>query len=255
MDQSKLDSILWAMTFIGNVALFAVLIFRGRWKVFPAFTAWIGFLALRTTVLYWIYRHGSQLLYARVYWSAAVVDFVLQLGFVVEMTRIVLRPTGTWVRDARGLFLMLGGAGIAVAALLAWAVSPPGLNTAQALEVRGSLFASLVTCELVIFMSFSANRLGLGWRNHVMGLAQGLGLWLLVAVAVDGIQSYFGAAESFSTLDHLRIAVYCVALGYWIVQFWRPEPARKPISAELQQHILALHRRVTYDLDRLEPHP
>jgi hypothetical protein len=254
MDLSKLDNILWATTFVGHVALFAVLIFRGRWRMFPIFTTLIGTAALRTMVLYWIYRHGSHSLYARVYWSAAVLDFVLQIALVVEMTRIVLRPTGTWVRDARKLFLLLGGAGLCVAALLAWGVSPPGLNAKDVWEVRGSLFASLVTCELVIFMAFSATRLGLGWRNHVMALAQGLGLWLLVAVAVDGIQSYLGAAQSFATLDHLRISVYCVALGYWIVQFWRPEPARSPISAELQKHILALHRRVTYDLDRLEPH-
>jgi hypothetical protein len=254
MDLSKLDNILWAMTFVGHIALFAVLIFRGRWRSFPVFTTWIGFAALRTVALFWIYRDGSNTLYARVYWSAAVFDFVLQLALVVEITRIVLRPTGTWVRDARRLFLLLGAAGLCVAALLAWGVSPPGLSAKDVWEVRCSLFASLVTCELVIFMAFSATRLGLGWRNHVMALAQGLGLWLLVAVAVDGIQSYLGAVQSFATLDHLRISVYCVALGYWIVQFWRPEPARSPISAELQKHILALHRRVTYDLDRLEPH-
>jgi len=254
MDLSKLDNLLWAATFVGHVALVLVLIIRGRWKNFPVFTIWMGSDVLRTVMLYWIYRHGSHSLYARVYWSAAVLDFVLQIALVVEITRIVLRPTGTWVRDARKLFLLLGGTGLCVAALLAWGVSPPGLSAKDVWAVRCSLFASLVTCELVIFMAFSATRLGLGWRNHVMALAQGLGLWLLVAVAVDGIQSYLGAAQSFATLDHLRISVYCVALGYWIVQFWRPEPARSPISAELQKHILALHRRVTYDLDRLEPH-
>jgi hypothetical protein len=83
-------------------------------------------------------------------------------------------------------------------------------------------------------------------------LGQGLAVWSIVAVAVDGIQSYFGAAQQFTTLDHVRIFVYCAALLYWIVQFWLPEPIRRPISPETRNYILALHRKVTYDLDSVD---
>jgi len=39
---------------------------------------------------------------------------------------------------------------------------------------------------------------------------------------------------------------------YWIVQFWLEEPARQPISPELQAYIEALHQRIKNDLDRIE---
>jgi hypothetical protein len=252
MNLSRVDDILWAASFMGHVALFCVLILRGRWRAFPIFTALICFDTFLTIALYDIYAHGSKVWYGRIYWAAAVVDFALQIGVVLEMARIVLRPTGAWVRDARKQFVLWAVVGVALAVVLAWGVSPPGLKAKEAWEVRGSLFTSLVTCELVLVMALASTRLGLGWRSHVMALGQGLAVWSIVAVAVDGIQSYVGAAQRFATLDHVRICVYCAALLYWIVEFWLPEPVRRPISPEMRNYILALHRKVTYDLDNVD---
>jgi hypothetical protein len=251
MNLSKLDEILWAATFIGHVALFLILLLRGRWRTFPVFTTLIGFDAALTVLLYLIYAHGSHAWYARVYWTSTVIDFILQLALVAEIAGIVLRPTGTWVRDASKQFAFWGLVGVGLAVFAALGVSPPGLSTHEAWEVRGSLFTSLVTCELVTGMAFSSTRLGLGWKNHVMALAQGLGAWALAAVAADGIQSYFGQGQSFNTLDRLRIAVYCASLGYWIVRFWLPDPPRRSMSPVMRDYIIALHQRVTYDLDKL----
>ncbi len=251
MRLSSLDDILWAAGFLAYIGLFSVLLIQQRWKEFPVFTTLVGFDTALTVALFLFYAHGSRLIYARLYWSAAIVDFALQLALVSEIARILLRPTGTWVRDARNQFLLWGGAGIACAALLAWAVSPPGLSSKEVWQVRGSLFTSLVICELVLVMALSATRLGLGWRSHVMALGQGLGVWAIVAVAVDSAQSFLGAKQSFATLDHVRIGVYCAVLGYWIVQFWRPEPVRREISPEMREYIVALHRRVAYDVESL----
>ena len=252
MNVSKLDDVLWAVGFIGHAALLCVLVLRGRSKAFPIFTLLIGFDTLLTIGLYFLYAHGAQLWYGRVYWTYAVVDFALQIGVVLEMAWIVLKPTGAWVRDARKQFVTWALVGSAMAAILAWGVSPPGLEGMAAWEVRGSLFTSMVTCELVLAMALSSTRLGLGWRSHVMALGEGLAVWSLVAVAVDGLQSFLGSAQQFAILDHVRMLVYCAALGYWIVQFWLPEPVRRPISPELHNYILALHRKVTYDLDSVD---
>ena len=252
MSFSQLDNALWATGFVGHVALLTVLLFRGRWRAFPVFTALIAFDTGLTIALYLLYKYASHNWYAHAYWSADVVDFCLQLALVAEIARTVLRPTGTWIRDARKQFLLFGGIGIGVAALLALGVSPPGFKVKEVWEVRGSLFTSLVTCELVVALGFSAARLGLGWRNHVIALAQGLGVWAIVAAFADGIQSYIGAAEAFATLDHVRELVYCAALIYWTIQFYLPEPERRPISPEMQKYILALHERVKYDLDRID---
>jgi hypothetical protein len=252
MDLLKLDNLLWAASFLGDVVLLGVLILRGRTRNFPLFTSLVGFDVLLNIALYTLNAQGMKTWYSRMYWGSEIVDFALQIGVVVEMARIVLRPTGAWVRDARKQFILWTSVGAAVAVLLAWGVSPPGLNAKEVWQVRGSLFSSLVTCEMVLVMALASTRLGLGWRSHVMALGEGLGAWSIVAVAVDSIQSFLGTAQQFAVLDRVRIFVYCAALAYWIVQFWLPEPVRRPISPELNNYILALHRKVTYDLDRVD---
>ena len=250
MNLSSLDDILWAASFLGHAALCLVLLMRGRWRGFPMFTAYAAFHTALPIVLFLV--QASRVWYAYLYWSAEVVDFGMQIGLVFEMARIVLRPTGTWLQDAKKQFFLWGSVGVAIAALLAWGVSPPGLKGLEAWQVRGSLFTSLVTCELVMVMALSATRLGLGWRSHVMALGQGLAVWSIVAVAVDGVQSFVGAAQQFATLDHLRILVYCAVLVYWMVQFWVAEPMRRPISPQMRDYLLALHRSVTYDLGSID---
>jgi hypothetical protein len=252
MNLTTFAGALWAAGFVGHVALFAVLIYRHRWREMPVFTGYIAFQAALTPILYLIYRNGSHLWYGRVYWTSALLDFAFQIGIVVEIARIVLRPTGTWVQDARNQFLLSGAGAVLLAAALAWFVSPPAASLLDMWEVRGNLFTSLVICELFVLMSITANRLGLGWRSHVMALGQGLTAWALIAVLIDALHSYLGTEREFTTLEHVRMTVYVAALVFWMVQLWIDEPERQPISSDLHKYIVDLHRRVKYDLGRVD---
>lgn len=252
MSLSLMDSILWAAGFLLSAGLLAVLCGRARWKQFPIFTCWIAFEVVLTVTLFSLYIHRDHTWYSRIYWAALWPDFLLQLGVVVEIARIVLRPTGTWVRDARSLFITAGVGGAAVAAVLVWWITPPVHGASAAWELRGNLFTSLVICELFVAMSLTANHLGLGWRSHVMALGQGLTAWAAAAVVNDSLQSYFGN-HHFATINYyLRSFAWFGAVLWIAVRLWVAEPERQPISEELQKYILALHRRVEYDLRRLD---
>lgn len=251
MTFSTLDNLLWAAGFVGQLALLCVLVYRKRWKGIPVFTSLMAYEVALTIVLFLIYTHGSRSWYARVYWFSVFFDFCLQLGVAVEIARIVLRPTGTWIQDAKRQFILLSVVGIAIAAVLAWLVSPPTSRQVDLWEIRANLFTSLVICEMFVAMAMTANSLGLAWRSHVMAIGQGLTLWVCFAVVVDVLHAHLGKTHDFLGLEHLRMLVYLSALGFWIGQLWRDEPARRPISPELQARILALHRRVQYDVNRL----
>jgi hypothetical protein len=249
MNLSALDFALWATGFFGNVALFTILIVKRRWREFPVFTTLIGYEAAMSAVLYLVHIHCSHAWYARIYWTYAFSDEAMQVGVVWEIARIVMRPTGTWVRDARKQFILWGAAGILFAAALPWLVTPPAATLLHRLEVRGNLFTALVVCELIAVVTRTSKNLGLGWRNHVMALGNGWTAWAVVAILVDGLHSYFGAERYFRELEHVRMFAYLAALGYWIVQFWLEEPARQPISPQLRAYILDLHQRIKNDLD------
>ncbi len=136
--------------------------------------------------------------------SAVLIEFALELGVIWEIARIVMRPTGTWVRDARKQFILLGAAGILLAAALPWLITPPAASLMERLAVRGNLFTSLVICELIAVVTRTSKSLGLGWRNHVMALGNGWTAWAVIAILVDGLHSYFGAERYFQGLEHVQ---------------------------------------------------
>jgi len=246
------DNFWWAACFLSTVAVFVVMVARGRRREFPVLTLWFAFLAGRTILLFLLYRAHWKQAYSRVYLTGLWLDFFLQLGVAVEIARILLRPTGTWVQDARARFTIAGVAGAVVAGLLAWWVSPPESTVTRVWMDRGNLFTSLVICELFVVMSLTANRLGLGWRSHVIAVGQGLTAWTSIMVVTTALQSLLGKQHFYADLNYVRDFAYFGATIWIALQLWIAEPERQPISADLQEYILALHRRVEYDLRRLD---
>ena len=253
MKVSLLDNALWAASFIGNIVLFLILLFRGRWRQFPVFTILIGYYALEAIALFFVYRHGEFHLYLLTYWFTFALDILLQIALILDVARIVLRPTGTWVQDARLGFFVWGLIGAFVAMGLTFAVHPSTPRSIDAWGIRAYLFTSLLFCELFLAMMLAAQRLGLVWRNHVMGLGQGLTAWVLVSAMVDVAHSYYGSAQhnDFNTLEHIRTLAYIGAVIYWIITFSLPEPERRPLSEEMQKYLVALHAKVQYDSNQV----
>jgi hypothetical protein len=249
MNLTTLDNILWAAGFIGHAALLVVLLVRRRWREFPIFTCLIGYQLLVTASLFLIsrYRSGS---YALAYWICAGGDFVFQLALILEIARVVLRPTGTWVRDARASFVIAGTIGTVVALAVCLSVKPL-MPSANVWEVRGDLFTALLTCELFLAMLYASNRLGLEWRNHVMGLAQGFTVWAFTSLVSDTAHMILGWGHQFVILDRLLMFLYLAALVYWAVTFWIPERNRAPVSTEMREYLIALHSKVQYDLEKV----
>jgi len=248
MGLTNLENALWAAGFVGHVALLAVLLKRSRWRNFPVFTLLIAYEAGVTVALFLISRYGSRHAYFLGYWVLALGDYIFQVALILEIARNVLRSTGTWIRDARKWFLFWSAVGILVAAGLCLTISPPAAKGLDLWEMRATLFTSLMTGELFLAVSAAANRLGLPWRSHVMSLGQGLVAWAIFAVLGDVAHVVTGWRSEFIIFDRLRMYVYLGALVFWMVSFWRPEQGRVPLSPEMQEYILALHRRVRYDL-------
>ncbi len=250
MHIALIDKVFWIWGFMLEGLLLLVLLTRRGWQQFPAFTTWMIYTILTTILFMLFYVEGQKLWYTRLYYASLWPDFCLQLLVAIEIARIVLRPTGTWVHDAKGMFAAAVLAGAVAAGLLSWWIAPAhgGRNI---WELRSNLFTSLVICEVFVAMSVTANRLGLGWRNHVMALGQGLTAWAGMMLIANSLESYFGG-HHFMAFERLRTVTWDAAVIWIGVQLWVPEPDRQPISEDLQSYILALHKRVEYDLRRLD---
>jgi hypothetical protein len=251
MNFSALDTLLWAAGLIGFAALLLVLLFRRRWRQFPVFTCFAAYSTLVSIGLFLISRYGTRKTYSITYWVTGGGDVLFQVGLIFEIARNVLRPTGTWVRDARSSFVLWGLAGTAVAVGLCLAIKTPPGSTAGIWEIRGDLFTALLDCELFLAMLFASNRLGLEWRNHVMSLAQGLTLWAFGSAVSDLASIFLGWTQQYRIVQLFPSFLYIAVLLYWIFAFWRPERVRAPLSDEMKDYLIALHSRVQYDLHQV----
>ena len=246
-----MQNVLWAAGFIGHVVLLMVLFIKRQAIKFPVFTTLIGFQALVTTLLFFVSRYGGHRGYVWTYWSAAFLDYAFQIALIFEIARIVLRPTGSWVSDARQSFFLGGGLGLLLAAAVAFSLDSPFAKGLDLWDERVTVFTSLLTCELFAAMIVSANRLGLQWRSHVVALGQGLTVWALLTLGSDVLHVLSGWHHDFTLYDDVRKFAYLGALLFWIVSFWLPEAERAPLSADMDAYLLALHRRVQYDLENV----
>lgn len=215
--------ILWAASFWANAALFLVLLLRGRVRVVPWFSAWIGFNLLYTMVLYGTYRLGTKNTYIVLYWTGAFLDLALQVCIVTEIAGYVFRRGGRWVERARVRLLIAGLSSAFAGVVMGWAMTPATASRLEGWESRIDLGATvLITIFFTSVMAVS-HQLGLSWKSLVLREGYGVAAWSVFSFATDTLHAYWRTAEHFTLLEHMRIVVYLAALGYWIIIFWIPE--------------------------------
>lgn len=250
----NIDHALWAAGFAGYAALLLVLLIRGRARKFPLFTCYFAANIVQTVTLYLVLRNGSQTTYFYVYWVFKLLETILQLCVFYEIAGIVFRPLGVWAHDIRQRFLLLAAGSVVVAGLLTWLASPPTKYLAQTVVIKGSFFIACLMSELFVITTALSTRVGLAWRNHVSSVAQGLGVYSIATVLIEGTNSYFGAmggGAGYSTMERTRVAIYLCCIGYWIVTLYREEPVRREITSEMRLKLFALQRDLTYDLRQI----
>lgn len=244
-----LDSVLWAAGPIMNAALVFVLVRRRRLPEFLAVALWSLFSILSSAVMFFVYRLASHHTYAHVYWTAEVVDALLQLAVIAQVARTVFRPIRAAGKRWSILACSLGI--VAVSFLVSLTVHPHAATRTGMFEIRGQLFTSLLVCVVFTIVLILSQRLGLYWRSHVMSVGYGLTVWAIVCLSLDLLHGYLGRTNHFLMLEHIRMATYLGILAYWSFALWRNEPERKPPSPEMRDAILQITDKVSYDLAKV----
>lgn len=247
---SLTEIVLWAAGFVVNAALLLVLLLKRRDRIVPCFTVWIGWGVLTTISLYIGRTHGSRHLYAVLYWTAAFVDLLLQLSVVGELAKLVFRRGDTWLHSAKVRLAAGSSAVVLIAAVLAFTATPAASSAKDALYSRISLFETVLFTGVILAVVAVSQQLGAGWQDLV--IREGLGFLLLnlISFVTDTLHVYWRTAEHFGDLEHLRMGVYLVTLGYWIKIFWLPERGEKVVDERTKKDLEKLRSQlqsVRYD--------
>jgi hypothetical protein len=246
------DIALWIAGFIAAAALFAVLVGKGRARQFPFFTTLVGFDALQSVVLFFALKNPHA--YEVLYFGGQSVDFLLQLAVVVEIARQVFKPFGKWASGARSFWIAACGLSLVAALGLTFVASPHAPTFAWAWVIKGDLFAIMFTCMISIAVLVTARQYGLGWRNHVMGLAQGWTFWAFLAFVVETCHSYFGYSPWYVRLANFGSIADIAAQIYWIFIFWQEEPSRA-FSPDGHKILIEQQRQLDYYVAKLVNRP
>ncbi len=254
MHFNDLDLLLWAFGLLEHLLLLLVLLKRHLARELPIFTAFVANNILRTLVLYGTHRFGSPVAYFYTYWGLALLDTLLQIGVVFELASQVLRPLGSWPADLRRRTLWLPVSCILAALMLTWLAAPPTHSLQQLIVIRGAFFSSALMSELFLCISALAVSMGLPWKTPVARIAQGLGVFAILNILFDGLDSLYGVGsglQTYNLLAHLRIASYTVCVGYWIVMLARKAPQPKELSEAMRRQLYALQLKLAFDVRML----
>ncbi len=252
MHSGILDNTLIVASGLCDASLCAVFLRKSRIRNYPALLAFVVADLISSPLFYLLRSSANFKLYTQVYMAYAIASFLLQLAILYEVARHVLRPNEKWTREALKRVFLVGTLGALMALLATLLIQPEGRPSPDINQLRADVFTGLLTCELVIAMMLASGRVGLGWRNHVMAIGQGLMVWALVSSTAEGAAAYLGPQSPYLNAFYLcRVFAYLGVVSYWCISLWHEEPARKPISPAFRKYVLALHETVHYDLGKV----
>lgn len=225
-----------------------------RQQLFPAFTTYVAFSILNSIIAFLAFYHLAFGSYQNIFYSLDLMDEAIQILVFYELAVHVFCPTGVWAHDVRRAFVTLVAASAVVAFLLSWIAQPPAPLRSQTFILRTDIFSSVLMSELFVGSVVLAATAGLPWKTHVARIAQGLGAYSLLSLAIGiGIASV-GITQGdavFAALIRVQKLALLACQGYWIVTLWREAPAPRELPEVMRAQIFTLQKRVEGDLIRI----
>ena len=247
MPLTLIDKLVWAASSLLNLTLLLVLILRRRVRSVPWFTALIAFGSLRTLVLLLtLWQFGFHHAYFLVYWCAAGLDLLLQMGVVLEVAKTVFRRSSGWVPGARRRFLLYSAFAPVTALLLALLMRPAAENALDAWDARANVFMTVWICVECRALMTVSKQFGLGWKARVTRFTWGLVVWSVASFLTDTLHSYWRTIDQFGKIENTIAFIYQLVIVYWMWVFWQPEPERVTIPEKAKADLNQLTERLLY---------
>jgi len=186
-----------------------------------------------------IHLHPAN--YLNAYLAETVIDSVLQLGVLVELTWSVLRP---FRASLPGSFLLIICASILILGGIIWPLSTlPGFDKlGQEWHLLLHLQRTITILRIAIFLALAgcSRLLSIGWRDRELQVATGLGFYSLGSLTTTFLQSHQTFATQYVHLNEVAVVSYLISLLYWVVCFAQKEPERQPFTPRMESLLLSL---------------
>jgi hypothetical protein len=231
------------LAFVAETGLFAVLIIRRQYKVFPVFTLYIGFNLLYDVGLGALTVMTSAPVVRAVALSVLPLQYLLELMVLLEIGWNVLRPVRTSLpRGAIRFFIGAVMVALVTGALLAWKLNTQAGETRN---IKGSLDLTVGLLCMLIFVATAgfAQVLGIGWKNKVLQLTTALCFYGSIDLIVTLVEHHFGGSND---LESIRGGAYVLELIFLVWAFTTKDVERREFSPQMEQFLVTLAGRARH---------
>jgi hypothetical protein len=242
----SVDSISIAAGLLLQAGLCVVIFRKGLARLYPIFLIYL-FLNLAEDPIGWSLSTDG-IPYQHYYFIVTILDYVLQLLILFEISRNVLRPSR---RSISLPIVPIATVGVLLCAIIAASfshqVQSSGIGE-QLVRVSLQITFGLAILKILLFAALAgfAQVLGIGWKNHALQLATGLAFYAGVSLLIQISSSHVPTGDRQIYIAHLsglmqiQSAAYNLTLVFWIWAFSRNEAPRKDFTPQMQEVLVTI---------------
>ena len=218
---------------------------KGLARLYPIFFIYL-LLNLAEDPIGWSLNIDT-LAYERYYFIVTILDYILQLFVLFEISRNVLRPSR---RSIPLPIAPIATVGILLCAIVAASFSRQvqSAGFGELVQVSLKITFGLAILKILLFGALAgfAQVLGIGWKNHVLQLATGLAFYAGVSLLVQISTNHVPTGDKQAYISHLVVltqiqsAAYNLTLIFWIWAFSRNEAPRKDFTPQMQEVLVTI---------------
>ncbi|MGH9606863.1 MAG: hypothetical protein ACRD3N_14325 [Terracidiphilus sp.] len=239
----SLEKLLWLSASVAEAAVIVLLFYKRVWRAFPLFFAYSIWTLFGSAAAYLILRgHPStSLFYVTAYLTYIIVDSTLLFGVYVELAWSILRPVRSSLPRGALFIVTLAIIGIG-GAIWPFAAYPGASHLSREMAALMRLQQTLSILSVLVFAALAgfSQLLSLGWRDRELQIANGLGFYSLVGLAVAFLHTHQSTLVQYGHLNEIAIAGYLCSMLYWIVSFSHKEAERRAFTPQMQNMLLAV---------------
>lgn len=234
------DNTLWLASFVAEVAVVGLLLYRRVWRSLPVFCVYCAWSLFNTAGMYAILRLLPTA-YLTAYLTDIVVDSGLVFGVLIELAWSVFRPFRASL--SRGALVLVGGSVVALGAVIWPFASIPGFSYLPLewhLLMRLQQTTDILRIIFFLALAGCGQLLSIGWRDRELQVATGFGFYSMISLAVAMLHTHPSMRSQYAHLNQVEVASYVCSLMYWVYCFAQKEAVRQEFTPQMQNLLLAV---------------
>lgn len=213
---------MYATWLAGPVLQITLLLFMFQRKlngIFPRFFSYIVFQIVKSGILFGVYRYSPEN-YFDAYWAGNAISVLLGIIVIDEILHHLLKQYGGIQKMASVIFRWACGLLLLLSIVNAFSTQQTSVDRVVSAVLAFDRSERVMQCGLCLLLLVLCRYLKSCWREHVFGIALGLGIFACIEMVLVSVVMYFGNGPA-ATVSLIKSSAYDAVTVLWIVYLRR----------------------------------